>query len=143
MKQTNGDRPGNWQRRLRPSSRSQDKTWKDMPGTFWNCGTCGFYNFGYRTECFACNCARGNAKINKTGGPSSKPGSPARKPKSSATKAGVPPTRSGSNGPTTQDGLLTEQTLRKQIRAAKDDPVLTEILEKTLTKLSTTKQLAL
>eukprot|EP00971_Amphidinium_carterae_P011791 232331-Amphidinium_carterae.1 len=58
---------------------SQDKPLKprkDMASTFWNCGTCGFYNFGYRTECFACKCARGNAKIQKTGGPASKPGSP-------------------------------------------------------------------
>eukprot|EP00971_Amphidinium_carterae_P038001 747226-Amphidinium_carterae.1 len=70
-----------------------------MAGTFWSCGTCGFYNFGYRTECFPCKCARGNAKINKTGGPPSKPGSLARKPGLPATKAGGPPTRSGSNGP--------------------------------------------
>eukprot|EP00971_Amphidinium_carterae_P332981 6467432-Amphidinium_carterae.1 len=93
-----------------------------MAGTFWNCGTCGFYNFGCRTDCFACKDARGNAKVNKTGGPSSKPGSLARKPGSPATKAGEPPTKSGSNDPTNQNGLLTEQTLRQQIRAAKDDP---------------------
>eukprot|EP00971_Amphidinium_carterae_P143406 2841236-Amphidinium_carterae.1 len=117
--------PGNWPQRQRPSTprlrgpRGQDKTRKDMAGTYWNCGTCGFYNFGYRTECFACRCARGNAK---TGGPSSKPGSPAQKPGKPAAKAGGPPTRSGSNGPANQDSLLTEQTLRKQIKAAKDDP---------------------
>eukprot|EP00971_Amphidinium_carterae_P233356 4631720-Amphidinium_carterae.1 len=93
-----------------------------MAGTFWNCGTCGFYHFGYRTECFACKNARGNAKTQKTGGPASKPGSPARKPGQPATQAGQPPTRSGSNGPAAQDSLLTEQTLRKQIKAAKDDP---------------------
>eukprot|EP00971_Amphidinium_carterae_P031547 621308-Amphidinium_carterae.1 len=52
----------------------------------------------------------------------SKPGSPARKPGSPATGAGKPPTRSGSNGPAAMDSLLTEQTLRKQIKAAKDDP---------------------
>eukprot|EP00971_Amphidinium_carterae_P254624 5054985-Amphidinium_carterae.1 len=75
-------------------------------------GTCGFYNFGYRTECFACKHARGNAKINRTGGPSSKPGSPAQKP---GAPAGEPPTKSGANAQNNQNSLLTEQTLRTQI----------------------------
>eukprot|EP00971_Amphidinium_carterae_P220089 4368894-Amphidinium_carterae.1 len=43
-------RPGNWNRRNNSSSPSQNKPRKGMAGTFWNCGTCGFYNFGYRTE---------------------------------------------------------------------------------------------
>eukprot|EP00971_Amphidinium_carterae_P206991 4106859-Amphidinium_carterae.1 len=60
-----------------------------------------------------------------------------------APSAGQPPTRSGSNGPAAQDSLLTEQTLQKQIKAAKDDPVLTKILEKALSALTTSKQQAL
>eukprot|EP00971_Amphidinium_carterae_P154816 3069700-Amphidinium_carterae.1 len=86
-----------------------------MAGSSWDCGTAGIYNFGYRTECFACKRARGNAKINRTGGPSSKPGSPAPKPGGPATKAGEPPTKSSANSHYNQSGLLTEQTLRKQI----------------------------
>eukprot|EP00971_Amphidinium_carterae_P012889 254045-Amphidinium_carterae.1 len=59
--------------------------------------------------------------------------------------AGEPPTKSGANAQNNQNSLLTvtEQTLRKQIRAAKDDPVLTEILEAALTKLTTDKEQAL
>eukprot|EP00971_Amphidinium_carterae_P348997 6490785-Amphidinium_carterae.1 len=129
-------RPGNWNKRNRGSSSPQDKPRKDMAGTFWNCGTCG-------TECFACKNARGNAKIQKTGGQSLKPGAPARKPGTPATQARQPPTRSGSNGPAAMDSLLTEQTLRKQIKAAMDDPVLTEILEKALSNLTNSKQQAL
>eukprot|EP00971_Amphidinium_carterae_P075952 1500638-Amphidinium_carterae.2 len=77
---------------------------------------------------------RGNAKINRTvDRPQSLvPGRP-------ATKASEPPTKtflkSSANAQNNQSNLLTEQTLRKQIRAAKDDPVLTEILEAALTML--------
>eukprot|EP00971_Amphidinium_carterae_P318160 6324357-Amphidinium_carterae.1 len=44
----NQGRPGNWGRRS--SSKPRDKTRKDMAGTSWDCGTCGFC----RTECFVC-----------------------------------------------------------------------------------------
>eukprot|EP00971_Amphidinium_carterae_P294537 5847972-Amphidinium_carterae.1 len=66
----NQGRPGNWERRSRSPSKPRDKTRKVMVGTSWDCGTCSFYNFGYRTECFACKRDRGNAKIKKAGGPS-------------------------------------------------------------------------
>eukprot|EP00971_Amphidinium_carterae_P298138 5924081-Amphidinium_carterae.1 len=55
------------------------KTRKSAAGTSWDCTLCGFFNFGYRTTCFACKQKRGNAKIKKTGGPSSKSGGPAFK----------------------------------------------------------------
>eukprot|EP00971_Amphidinium_carterae_P013368 263593-Amphidinium_carterae.1 len=87
---------------------------------------CGFYNFCYRTTCLACKLDRGNAKINKTGGPSSKPGAPATKPGGPAGKASLPPTKTGPNSQSKLGELLTEQLLRKQIKAAKDDPVMTE-----------------
>eukprot|EP00971_Amphidinium_carterae_P329141 6461432-Amphidinium_carterae.1 len=94
-----------------------------MAGTSWNSTTCGPHNFGYRTTCFACERDRGNAKLNKTGGPSSKPGRPASNPSGPAPKAGEPRTKSGANSQSNhwQGSLLTGQTLRKQIRAAKDD----------------------
>eukprot|EP00971_Amphidinium_carterae_P214597 4258481-Amphidinium_carterae.1 len=78
-----------------------------MVGTSWDCTACGFYDFGYRTSCFKCKGDRGNAKLNKIGGPSRKPGSPApnkksgqpagntNKPGGLASKAGEPPPKSG------------------------------------------------
>eukprot|EP00971_Amphidinium_carterae_P221334 4393975-Amphidinium_carterae.3 len=80
-----------------------------------------------------------NVKLNKTGGPSSKPGVPAQTPGAPAGKAGVPPTKTS---PSSQF-KLTEQLQRKHSKAAKDDPVMTEIVELALTKLTADKQQAL
>eukprot|EP00971_Amphidinium_carterae_P032291 635970-Amphidinium_carterae.1 len=74
-----------------------------------------FYNFGYRTTYlnFYCKSYRGNAKIKKTGGPSSKPGKPAaKKPGQPATsnkktsepanKSGEQATKTGATAPNSQ-----------------------------------------
>eukprot|EP00971_Amphidinium_carterae_P182378 3619612-Amphidinium_carterae.3 len=55
----------------------------------------------------------------------------------------VPPTKTSPNIQSKQGELLTEQLLREQIKAAKDDLVMTEILELVLTKLTADKQQAL
>eukprot|EP00971_Amphidinium_carterae_P208452 4135785-Amphidinium_carterae.3 len=57
-------RPGNWNRRIRSTSQTQDKPRKDFAGMSWNCTVCGFYNFGYRKTCFQCKQDHGNAKPN-------------------------------------------------------------------------------
>eukprot|EP00971_Amphidinium_carterae_P252117 5005693-Amphidinium_carterae.1 len=98
--------------------------------------------------------------IFKTSGPASKPGSPAPnmpgqpagntkpgQPAGGNNKPGGPandeqeqPTKSGPNVSNGQSALLTEQILRKQIKAAKHNPVLMKRFEAALKKLSTDKQ---
>eukprot|EP00971_Amphidinium_carterae_P320367 6368067-Amphidinium_carterae.1 len=50
------------------------QTRKDIAGTSWDCPTCGFYNYGNRSTCFAYKQDGVEAKLNKTAGPSSKTG---------------------------------------------------------------------
>eukprot|EP00971_Amphidinium_carterae_P341863 6480916-Amphidinium_carterae.1 len=58
-------------------------------------------------------------------------------------KAGGPPTKSGQNNNSTKAGEpLREQMLHKQIREAKDDPEMTELLETALKKVLSYKRQA-
>eukprot|EP00971_Amphidinium_carterae_P311468 6190521-Amphidinium_carterae.1 len=71
LQQTSGGKPGNLGTKDQVVS-FQGQTKKNAAGTSWDCPICGFYNFGYRSTCFACKRDKGDAKLNKTGGPASK-----------------------------------------------------------------------
>eukprot|EP00971_Amphidinium_carterae_P222070 4408537-Amphidinium_carterae.1 len=72
-----------------------------------------------------------------------RPSSRSSRTRGPSSKACGLPTKSGTNNPNKTGTLLNEQTLRKPIRAAKDNLVLTEILENALERLACKKQQAL
>eukprot|EP00971_Amphidinium_carterae_P307824 6117805-Amphidinium_carterae.1 len=132
MMSPQGGKRGNWGKQPLKNQQKQPQPQfrKDTVGTSWDCAAFGFYNFGYRSACFACERGREDTKGSKAGGPRSKAGAPSTKSsqESNQNRAGIP---------------SNKQTLRKRIRAAKDNPVLMELLEIALEKLTATKQQAL
>eukprot|EP00971_Amphidinium_carterae_P247481 4914041-Amphidinium_carterae.5 len=149
MQKMGGGKPGNWGSRRRSPSTPQDKPRKDFAGTSWNCTVCGFYNFGYRKACFQCKqqarqrqCeAKQDRRAGfKTRGAGNKARWTGWKGRCTAHKDKPEHSIQSRRA---LDGPMTEQLLRKQIKAAKDGPVMMEILELALKKLTADKQQAL